>query len=65
MPRMRTRPVVFALAALATVRILTHVPVHAQQAPAPPARPAQQGDPHATEVWEPVPKASVAATVKV
>jgi hypothetical protein len=57
MPRMRTRSVVFSLAVLASFRILTHVSVLAQQPPAAPAAQARpQGDPKATEVWEPVPK---------
>jgi len=57
MPRMTTRRIVFALAVLASFRILTHVPVHAQQQPPPPP-PAQQSradQAKATEVWGPVP----------
>src|SRR5215471_11501977 len=56
---MPTRHVVFALAVLASFRLLTAGALHAQQPPAqqPPAQPRpQQGDPHLTEVWEPVPK---------
>jgi hypothetical protein len=46
--------VLFGSFGLATAAIHAQPPPPA--APAAQARPAQQGDPHATEVWEPVPK---------
>jgi hypothetical protein len=60
MRNMRTRHIVSALAVLTVVRVVTHVPVYAQQAPAGQAaaapKQAPAGNPKDTEVWEPVPK---------